>query len=42
MFKVRIEKLRKKITQLGLDAFLVMAPENRRYLVVLPEVPEYY
>ncbi len=32
MFKVRIEKLRKKITQLGLDAFLVMAPENRRYL----------
>lgn len=28
----RIEKLKKKLTQLGLDSFLIMSPLNRRYL----------
>lgn len=32
MIKKRVEKLKAKLVQLGLDGFLVMAPENRRYL----------
>jgi len=32
----KLEKIRKKISELGVDGLLIMSPSNRRYVPVLP------